>query len=170
MSIFQLVTLFTPQATSIRAGTEEMKFIFEEYDPFTVIHTVDGECILLEEQFMDKVQTALNTNSLEQFNEEERQLWYEFVGFEDALSWSADEELSDNLAIGATNQQEDGYGYVVTRNGITDKVAIPPQRGYPKVKVSSAIDKELMRLYNCDTSNVCGILDGEFYDPSTCTK
>ena len=170
MTYEDLVDIFGTEddSTSILVAVNEMTDLYQEYEQYVISYTIDGECVLIEQQFMDKVLVALDTNDLNQFTAEERETWYEFVGFEDAMSWSADEEDADNQATGATNEMPDGYGYVRTAIGITEERAIPPLTSYPNTKVASAIDRELMRLLDCDTTNACGILEGELYNPAPC--
>ena len=168
--------------TCMRETTPEMKDLFRENQIYEISYTVDGECYLITDEYMDLVLIAMNTNSLNQMTAEERDVWESFVTYEDEMSWSAidDGKLipdvinsgiggtnagDSSVAIGASYVLDNGLAYVVNKNGITNTIAERPNTGFANQKLGDAIDKRLMQLLDCDTSNVCGILEGNFYNP-----
>lgn len=157
---------FLGKNVSVESAIAEQKDLYKERLPYTVVDTISGPCIVFVDGFIELCLEAMATNNLEQMTDEEQKIWYDFVGFSDSVSWSADDGITN--AVGASNTQEDGLGYVIDSNGLTQTVASQPQYGYPNQAVSFALDQEFMRLLNCDDSTACGIKSGELYNVLPC--
>jgi len=151
---------------NIGANTIEMVDLYREEFPFHYISTIDGQCIQWDSDFIDKCLIAMTTGSLSDFSDIEKQIWNQFVEFQDAMSHSA---TTDTLnAIGCTIPNESGISYVVTTNGITSTLCQNPQTTVSKERQSKSLDDYFMDLLNCKTPNDCGIIVGELEDISPC--
>lgn len=151
---------------NIGANTQEMLALFREELPFTYMDTIEGQCIQWDTDFINKCLDAMATGSLTLFSDIEKQIWYEFVEFEDLMSHSATTETVG--AIGCTVPNSLGQSFVVTTNGVTATLCQNPQESVPKERQSKSLDDYFMDLYNCETPNDCGIITGTVTDISPC--
>lgn len=154
------------EENNISANTQEMLEIFNEAFPFNEVDTIYGKCIKWDEAFIEKSIIAMTTGSLLDFSEIEKQVWFQFVEFQDAMTHSA---TTDNFgAVGCTIPDENGKSYVVTDYGITTTLCQNPASTVNKKLQSKSLDDYFMDLYNCEIPNDCGIISGEIQDISPC--
>lgn len=151
----------------IGSNAQEMLSLYREEFPFTILDTISGQCILWDEAFIDKLLVAMATGSLANLSDIEKQVWYQFVEFQDAMSHSA--TTSNIGAIGCTIPDELGQSFVVTTNGITSELCQEPAQSVSKERQSKSLDDYFMDLLNCNTPNDCGIISGIVTDISPCT-
>jgi len=151
---------------NVGANTQEMLTLYKEELPFNVIDTIDGQCILWDIDFINKVLSAMATGSLTSMSDIEKQVWYLFVEFQDKMTHSA--TTNDVGAIGCTIPNGLGDSFVVTVNGITGTLCQDPDLSVPKINQSQSLDQYLMDLYNCDVPNNCGIITGIVTDIAPC--
>lgn len=151
---------------NIGENTQEMLKLFKEEFPYYYLDTIEGSCIIWDEDFINKLLVAMSTGSLVELSDIEKQIWYQYVEFQDALTHSATTDIVG--AIGCTNPNELGQSFVVTTNGITTTLCQNPQTTIQKERQSKSLDDYLMNLYNCETPNNCGIIVGDVTDISPC--
>lgn len=151
---------------NIGANTQEMLTLYKEEFPYFFLDTIDGQCIQWDIDFINKVLEAMATGSLGNFSDIEKQVWYSFVEFQDAMSHSAPDNYIG--AIGCTIPDGLGDSYIVTDLGTTTTKCTDPESSVQKERQSKSLDDYLMDLYNCDTPNDCGIIQGDVEDISPC--
>ncbi len=151
---------------NIGANTQEMLTLYKEELPYFFLDTIDGKCIQWDIDFINKVLEAMSTGSLGSFSDIEKQVWYSFVEFQDAMSHSASDDYVG--AIGCTIPDGLGDSYIVTELGITSTLCQEPVVSVQKERQSKSLDDYLMDLYNCDTPNDCGVIVGDVTDISPC--
>jgi len=151
---------------NIGANANEMLLLYKEEFPFFYISTIDGECIQWDIDFINKCLNAMATGSLANFSDIEKQVWKQFVEFQDLMSHSA---TTDTLgAIGCTIPNSLGQSFVVTSSGVTTTLCQDPETSVAKESQSKSLDSYFMDLYNCQTVNDCGIITGTVTDISPC--
>ena len=74
----------------------------------------------------------------------------------------------DKNAIGCTIPDDDKNSYIVTNDGITDKLCSPPIYGVPQAVIYASLDKALVSIYNCIDYNNTDIKEGELVDIQPC--
>ena len=146
--------------------TDEMQILYQEEFPYYYLSTIDGQCLIWDEAFINKCLVAMSTGSLVEFSDIEEQIWKQFVEFQNALTHSANTEVYD--AIGCTVPNESGISFVVTNSGITNIQCEEPLSSVLKENQSKSLDEYFMSLYNCETPNDCGIIQGDVEDISPC--
>ena len=152
---------------NIGANAQEMVAMYREELPFNYIDTIEGKCLLWDEDFINKVLVAMATGSLTNFSDIEKQVWFAFVEFEDGKSNSAPDTYIG--AIGCTVPDSNGNSYIVTDSGVTTDLCEKPLSVVQKERQSKSLDEYLMDLYNCAIPNDCGIITGDMQDISPCS-
>lgn len=168
--LFDLVDLncsCVEKPNNIGANTQEMLVLFKEEFPYYYLDTIDGQCLVWDEDFINKILVVMATGSLEDLSAIEKQVWYQFVEFQDAMSHSADSSVFG--AIGCTVPNELGQSFVVTNSGVTSTLCQAPESSIQKERQSKSLDDYLMSLLNCETPNECGIIEGDVTDVSPCS-
>ena len=154
------ILLVTEDLESLDASTIELKDLYNEAIPYIVINKLYGSCYYWEPIFINKMLTALATDRLDQFSEEELTVWYLFVNFQDYHSHSADELACNTLAVGCTIPNEEYKSFVVCENGtITETLCIKPRFDVMDAQIWKSLDSAMIALYNCEEINDCGIID-----------
>ena len=156
---------------SLRSSTDlsalELQDIYKERFPYTGTKTIVGDRFIWDENFINKVLYAMSTDDLSDFSQTELDVWYGFVSFEDYHSNLANDTVDKN-AIGCTIPDDDGNSYIVTNDGITDKLCSPPIYGVPQAVIYASLDKALVSIYNCIDYNNTDIKEGELVDIQPC--
>jgi len=151
---------------NIGANTQEMLTLYKEEFPYFFLDTIDGQCIQWDIDFITKCLDAMATGSLGTFSDIEKQVWFSFVEFQDAMSHSA--PTTYNGAIGCTIPNGLGDSFIVTNEGITSSLCNEPELSVQKERQSKSLDDYFMNLYNCETVNDCGVITGIVTDISPC--
>lgn len=151
---------------NIGDNAQEMVVLFKEELPYYFLDTISGQCIIWDEDFIAKCLEAMATGSLANFSDIEKQVWYAFVEFQDSMTNSAPSTYPN--AIGCTIPDELGNSYIVTTIGITSDMCLSPATSVAKERQSASLDNYFMDLYNCETTNECGLKIGEVTDISPC--
>lgn len=82
---------------NIGANTQEMLTLYKEEFPYSFIDTIDGQCILWNQDFIDKLIVSMATGSLQDLSDIEKQVWYAFVEFQDSTEAVQKERQSKSL-------------------------------------------------------------------------
>jgi hypothetical protein len=157
---------YLDKSNSISDNAQEMLLLYKEEFPFTIVDTIDGQCLIWNQEFIDKVLVAMTTGDLSSMSDIERQVWYSFVEFQDEMSNSAPQTYIG--AIGCTVPDINGDSFIVTSAGITTEKCLEPEATVPKERQSKSLDSYIMNLYNCEEVNNCGIIVGDVVDISPC--
>ena len=104
----------------------ELREVYQETFPFTYTETITGQCLIWDEEFIQKCQYAMSTDDLSTMSEVELQTWKEFVEFEDARTTSANTDQGIQNAIGCTTPNGAGQSFVVTTTEITTTLCYEP--------------------------------------------
>lgn len=151
---------------NISANAQELLIIYKEEFPYYFLDTIDGQCIIWDEDFINKLLVAMATGSLGDLSEIEKQVWYNFVEFQDAKTHSAPTTYIG--AIGCTIPDESGNSYIVTAGGVTTELCLPPEASVPKERQSKSLDDYLIALLTCGVPNECGLISGDVTDIAPC--
>ena len=156
---------------SLRSSTDlaiiELQDVYKERFPYTETKTIVGDRFIWDENFINKILYAMSTDDLSDFSQTELEVWYGLVSFENYHSNLAN-DLVDDKAIGCTIPNEDGISYIVTNDGITDKLCANPIYGVPQAVIYASLDKALVSIYNCIDYNDTDIKEGELIDIQPC--
>ncbi len=108
----------------------------------------------------------MSTDSLQNFSYLEKEIWDDFVLYQDAMSSSA--LTTDVDAIGCSVEDELGNSYVVTEDGITTVLCQSPALTITNILRSESLDRYFMALYNCEEPEDCERIYIELTDVSPC--
>jgi len=141
---------------SVNEAIQELKDIYKESTPYTVVPLTTGKCYRWETDFINRMLYAFATDALAQFSQEELIAWWNFVNYQDHYSTSATTSDCNGLAIGATNYNSESKSYVVCSGmGITTILAQKPLDDMLSVDVWISLDKLFMNLLNCEPIENC---------------
>ena len=160
MDEFDILLDSNQDRSSINSAVNELQDTYQQTMPFTEIQKINGKCFLWSDLFIENVLFAFATDNLEQFSEEEKKAWFNFVAFQDYNSHSPLSTDCYTTAIGCTNPDERNNSFVVCSNGkpTTTKCQLPIG-GVRREEIWASLDKAMMALYNCKEINKCGTDD-----------
>ncbi len=134
----------------------EFKDVFKEREPYIAVQTLAGLCYKWDETYINLLQVAMSTDSMENMTEDEKRAWYYFVNFQNYHSHSALVSDCNGTAIGCTIPDENNISYVVCANGDACTTRCqPPGYEVEGEDIWHSLDKVFMDLYNCIEIDDC---------------
>ncbi|MCH9712821.1 MAG: hypothetical protein K0U20_09380 [Proteobacteria bacterium] len=169
LTFYQSCTYDKPN--NIGATGVELQDTFQEDTPYSIVKIITGDCIQWDEDFVLECLTAMSTDSLLGMSDNELNIWYEFVAYEDARTHSANTDSGVVNPVGCTIPDENGNSYTVQADGtITTVLCDDPVNKVAKENISKSLDGVFMAIYNCEEYNNCGIKEGDLVDISPCPE
>lgn len=163
------VAFLNDDLSSLDDALVEMKDVYKERLPYTVIPTLNGNCFRWSDIFIYSCLLAMSTDALVQFTDEELNAWWSFVGFENYHTHSALTTDANGTAIGCTNPTEDYPSFVVAKNDrITEVSCQNPVFDVINEDAWKSLDQAFVDLYNCKEIDDCDRI-AEMYDASDCS-
>ena len=159
------------ERSKIDVSTHEMKILFQEKLPYQTGDTITGTKYVWSEEFITLMMIAMSTDSLNQMSSEEKQIWYDWVTFQDLYSFSPiDQDYGGQLAIGCTIPDPvTGLSYAVLEDLSVSAVECIIDGGtIINEGVIASLDAEIMRILNCEPLEDISFTEGDLISISEC--
>ncbi len=145
-------------------------------EPYVSVPLLDGPCYVWDPLFIDDILLAMATDKLDQFSEDELEVWRYFINFQNYHSTSAKTTDCNGLAVGCTIPNEFNESFVVCatldpmdgENGRPRQLCQPPGYEVEGENIWKSLDNAMIALYNCEPIDTCN-RDDDYEDIAPCS-